>query len=245
METNKLLAFAVDAAVSGGKILLNQKSSVVKCDLGHDIKLQADTDSEHKIISILQNTGINILSEEFGYIEQDSKSSLRWIIDPLDGSLNYVRHIPIFCISIALWNNDEPVFGVIYDYVHDSLYKGVVGENATLNNKLIHVSDIQLKSKAILATGFPVYSSFDNTTLTHFVSDFQSYKKVRLFGSAAFSLVMVAQGSVDAYYENNIAWWDVAAGIAIVLAAGGKVNFKFTDREKNLLNVVATNVNLK
>ena len=245
METNKLLAFAVDAAVSAGKILLTQRSSVVKSDLGHDIKLQADTDSEHKIFTILQNTGINILSEEYGYFEQDSKSGLRWIIDPLDGSLNYVRHIPIFCISIALWNDDEPVFGVIYDYVHDYLFEGVVGENATLNNKLIHVSDIQLKSKAILATGFPVYSSFDTTTLTHFVSDIQSYKKVRLFGSAAFSLAMVAQGSVDAYQENNIAWWDVAAGIAIVLAAGGKVHFKFTDRDKSLLNVIATNVNLK
>jgi len=245
MEINKLLSLAVNVAVSSGKILAEEKKSKIIFETGHDIKLQADKDSEQRIFEILKSTGLNILSEEAGYIEQNSNNLFCWIVDPLDGSLNYVRQIPLSCISIALWDGDKPLFGVVYDYVHDSLYKGIVGEYATLNDIPIRVSEIKSQNKAIIATGFPVYSSFDDITLINFVRTLQNYKKIRLFGTAAFSMMMLAKGSVEAYQENNIAWWDVAAGIAIVLAAGGKVNFEFTNRQKYLLNVLATNENLE
>ena len=162
-------------------------------------------------------------------------------MDPLDGSLNYSREIPLNCISIALWKGDQPVLGVIYDYNHDSLLKGIVGEGAYLNDESIKVSDIDDKSKSIITTGFPVYTSFEDASLLDFIKTIQSYKKVRLLGSAALSLSLVAKGSVEAYTESNIAFWDVAAGIALVKAAGGFTDYSFTNREKYLMNVFVSN----
>jgi fructose-1,6-bisphosphatase/inositol monophosphatase family enzyme len=121
------------------------------------------------------------------------------------------------------------------------MYKGIVGQAAYRNDAGIRVSCVTERSQSVIATGFPVYSSFDTESLGSFIKQLQSYKKVRLFGSAAFSMMMLAQGSVEAYRENNIAWWDVAAGIAIVLAAGGEVEYNFTNREKHLMHVFASN----
>jgi myo-inositol-1(or 4)-monophosphatase len=238
---NILLETAIEAAYAAGTILSAQTEAVVNNDTGHDIKLQADKDAEKIILNQLQHTGINILSEEIGFVKNNLDTSLCWIIDPLDGSLNYARDIPLYCISIALWDRDKPVFGVVYDYVHNSLYKGVIGQGAFLNDVEINVSHIAQRSQSVIATGFPVYSSFDTETLSSFIQYLQSYKKVRLFGSAAFSMMMVAKGAVDAYREDNIAWWDVAAGIAITLAAGGYVEYDFTDRKKHLMRVLAVN----
>ncbi|GHU63250.1 inositol phosphatase [Bacteroidia bacterium] len=235
------LSIAIEAATAAGNFLSVSDDIVINSSVGHDIKLQKDKDSEKIILDILQKSSLNILSEECGYIENNSDSDLCWVIDPLDGSLNYSRNIPLFCVSIALWKGKKPVLGVVFDFMRNKLYKGVVGHGAWCNEQPIEVSTVSQKSSAIIATGFPVYSSFATETLLAFVKDLQNYKKVRLFGSAAFSMMMVAQGSVEAYQENNIAWWDVAAGIAIVLAAGGCVKYDFSDINKNLMNVFAVN----
>jgi myo-inositol-1(or 4)-monophosphatase len=240
-NVDTLLKIAIESAVNAGLFLSAQRDMSIQSEIGHDIKLKADKESERIILEMLQSTGINILSEEIGFIKNETKSSLCWIIDPLDGSLNYARHIPLYCVSIALWDGNKPVLGVIYDFVHGNLYKGIVGEKAFLNDEKISVSDITQRSKAIMATGFPVYSSFDTDALSNLVKHLQSYKKVRLFGSAAFSMMMVARGATEAYQENDIAWWDVAAGIAIVLAAGGYVEYEFTDEDKHLMRVFAYN----
>jgi myo-inositol-1(or 4)-monophosphatase len=238
---SELLNVAIKAALFSGSILFDHHQACVNSSHGKDIKLEADVESENRVFEILKQTEINILSEEAGYIEHNKNSDLFWIVDPLDGSLNYSRNIPLNCISIALWKKNEPIFGIIYDYNHNSIYRGVVGEGAYLNDKEIVVSDIVEKSKAIITTGFPVYTSFDDESLINFIKTIQDYKKVRLLGSAALSLSFVAAGYVEAYAENNIAIWDVAAGIALVLAAGGKVNFSFSTRNRNLLNVFASN----
>lgn len=238
---HELLEIAIKAAIESGKILLEHKQTEINSAVGKDIKLQADLESEKIVFDILQQTRINILSEEAGYIENDNKSDLCWVVDPLDGSLNYSREIPLNCISIALWKGDQPVLGVIYDYNHDSLLKGIVGEGAYLNDESIEVSDIDDKSKSIITTGFPVYTSFEDASLLDFIKTIQSYKKVRLLGSAALSLSLVAKGSVEAYTESNIAFWDVAAGIALVKAAGGVTDYSFTNRERYLMNVFSTN----
>ena len=244
---NGLVKTAIQAALKSGEYLMKHSGvdTQINNSEGKDIKLKSDLESEKIIFTSLMETGIDILSEEAGYIKlNDQDDEILWIVDPLDGSLNYSREIPIYCISIGLWVGNKPVFGVIYDYVHDLLYKGIVGKGAFLNETPIKVSEINSQDNSILATGFPVYSSFDDLTLMNQIRNFQNYKKVRLFGSAAFSMMMVARGSVEVYKENNIAWWDVAAGIAIVIAAGGEVNFEFTNHEKSLLNVLATNSNL-
>lgn len=236
-----LLNKAIEAALLSGTNLLDHQQKKVNSSEGKDIKLQADVDSEKILFDILKQTNINILSEEAGFIELNRQSDLCWIVDPLDGSLNYSRNIPLNCISIALWERNKPLMGVIYDYNHSNLYKGVIGEGAYLNDKKIEVSNIAEKTKSIITTGFPVYTSFEDKNLIDFIKIIQDYKKVRLLGSAALSLSMVATGSVEAYSEKNIALWDVAAGIAIVLAAGGKAEYEYSNPNKNLLNVLVTN----
>lgn len=240
LKLRAYLQLAVEAAYCAGKMLAEKKGSLIEKEDGHDIKLMADKESEQLIFDKLEASAINILSEERGVCKKND-DPLWWIVDPLDGSLNYQRHLPLCCISIALWKGDDPVFGVVYDFNRDRLYTGIVGEGAYLDGNRINVSYIEEKSKAIIATGFPVYMKFDDKVLSDFVRKLQDYKKVRLFGSAALSCMMVAQGSVEVYSESNIALWDVAAGIAIIMAAGGRCIYTFTDRERYLLDVFAAN----
>jgi len=193
---------------------------------GRDIKLQADFAAEQSIIDYLKaNSSYPILSEESGWDGED-EAGYKWIVDPLDGTLNFSRRVPLSCVSVALWRGDTPVIGVVYDFIHDQLYSGIVGMGAWLNERPIAVSKISSTSNAILATGFPVFRDFGSKAVSEFVGRIQQYKKVRLFGSAAMSLALVASGSVDAYREDGIMLWDVAAGIAIVKAAGGVADFE-------------------
>jgi myo-inositol-1(or 4)-monophosphatase len=156
-------------------------------------------------------------------------------VDPLDGSLNFSRDIPLFCISIALWKEMRPLLGVVYDCNHDEMFTGLVSEGAWLNGTPIQVTNTVKKSEAVLCTGFPVSTDFSENALLTFVRSIQAYKKVRLLGSAALSLAYVASGRADIYNENDIAIWDVAAGISIVEAAGGVVNFRQSEVENRLI----------
>lgn len=243
----KYLNIAQKAILKAGKILKNDFNSTIKVNssIGKDIKLQSDLDSEKIILDILSaQSDIPILSEEFGYLEKKAQNNYRWIIDPLDGTLNYSRSIFINCISIGLWEGNKPILGVIYDFIHDSIFTGIVGESAKLNGEVIFTSNITSKKDAILCTGFPVYSNFSTENLSNFVSEIQDFKKVRLLGSAALSLSLVAKGCVEAYKENDIAIWDVAAGIPIIMAAGGVCEIS-AGKSENLLNVYAYNGKLK
>ena len=214
----------------------------VEQDLARDVKIRADRELDAVIVSqLLTETPYPVLSEESGYLGRRKDSSkYRWIVDPLDGSLNFSRGIPINCISIALWEGMEPKLGVVYDFNRGELFSGVVGEGAWLNGKAIRVSEIREKSSAVLCTGFPVATDFSKTAILDFVEQIRVYKKIRLFGSAALSLAYVACGRADAYIENDIKIWDVAAGIAIVKGSGGVVRYAQTSSE-NILRVQATN----
>jgi fructose-1,6-bisphosphatase/inositol monophosphatase family enzyme len=174
--------------------------------------------------SINSRSSFNIISEELDenlMLEND----YNWILDPLDGSFNYLRGIPMYCISLALWKGFEPVLGVIYDLTNDDIYHGIIGGGAFKNDVKIMVSKISSYSDAVLCTGFPVNFSYTENKIIEFADNVKKYKKIRLFGSAALSLSFVASGITDAYMEENIMIWDVAAGIAIVKAAGGNVIF--------------------
>jgi len=239
----KNLTIAIQAAKEAGHKLKKEFDTTVKINssIGRDIKLQSDLDSEEIIIDILNNESeISILSEELGFFEKSNEDNYQWIVDPLDGSLNYSRSIFINCVSIGLWKGRSPVLGVIYDFIHDELLTGVVGETATLNGLPVTTSDIIKKDSSVICTGFPVHSDFSEEALNKFILEVQNFKKVRLLGSAAISLSLVARGSVEAYKEDNIAIWDVAAGIPIVLAAGGKCIYS-KGKSENLLNVFASN----
>ena len=230
-----LLNIAKKAALEAAVLIKNSKKNiVVNKSEGKDIKLQTDLDSENIVVQYLRkHSDYDILSEEYGFIQGTSTSNLKWILDPLDGSLNFYRDLPLSCISVALWEGGIPKLGVIYNFNSNLLYAGIVGSGAWCNEIPIRVSNINKKSDSIICSGFPVYSSFDDESLSNFISEIQEFK-VRPLGSAALSLAFVASGSVEVYKENNIAIWDVAAGLAIVKAAGGKINFHF---EKNIGNV--------
>ncbi len=241
----ELLKIAINVAKEAGGILLKEylnREILINSESGRDIKLQSDINSEKYISTMLYNkTKFSILSEEFGIKKGSSSDNYLWIIDPLDGSLNFSRGIDVFCISIGLWQDDSPVLGVIYDFLHQNIFYGIVGKGAFKNDVPIKVSTITSKDKSMLLTGFPVYRSFDSESLLKFIQNVTNYKKVRLLGSAAISLTYIATGSAEAYTEERIAFWDVAAGIALVLAAGGKCNYSFHKDNPNLLDVFAHN----
>lgn len=208
--------FAKSIAKNVGVFLASQNTKQINSLEGRDIKLQLDTTSEEKIISSLQSQFDHpILSEESGMNGQTTLNQPYWIIDPIDGTMNYSRNCPLACVSIALWVNSDPLFGIVYDFNRDELFSGIVGEGAWLNEIPIQPSGVQEKSSAILATGFPTYLELSQENLAEFISKVTEYKKIRMFGTAALSLCYVACGRVDSYMEKNIKLWDVAAGVAI------------------------------
>lgn len=229
-EISQFLALAKETALQAGEFLLGDDRNIRKInkESPRDVKIEADIQSEKIIIDLLtKNSNFSILSEEKGMIERGSTDYI-WVVDPVDGSLNYSRQIPLSCISIGLWKGDESLLGVIYDFNRSELFSGISGAGAWLNDVPIHVSQTDTKEKSVLLTGFPVKTDFSAARINRFVKDIQSYQKVRLLGSAALSIAYVASGRAEAYYEENIMWWDIAGGIPLVLGAGGKLKMKKT-----------------
>ncbi len=240
--SDKHCSFASKAARSAGDILKKsfESKTTALSSSSRDIKTQADLDANHAIVSILRETDIPILSEEFTAIDANPSVDTCWIVDPLDGTVNFFRGSPLCCTSIGLWSKGRPIFGVVYNFLTSELYTGGPRFPTTCNGLSIAVSEITKSEEAIMATGFPNGREFDSPSLRNFVSQIQSFRKVRLLGSAALSLAWLAQGKLDAYYEEDIYLWDIAAGLPIVLGAGGEVAFSGIDLESMRLTVTAT-----
>lgn len=220
------LKLAKEAAGKAGDILKKKGKMEIDSEIGKDIKLNSDRMSEKVIVDILKETKYPILSEEMGLLEGNDKEYL-WIIDPLDGSANYWKGMSeLCCTSIALWKNGRPMLGVINRFFVGELYYGVVGMGAWKNECKITTSDTAYPSKAVLATGFPVYRDYSENGLKGFIRDIQNFKKVRMLGAAAVMGAFVAEGKIDAYMEDEIMLWDIAASSALVLAAGGVAEIK-------------------
>jgi myo-inositol-1(or 4)-monophosphatase len=208
----------------------------------HDVKIAADRLSETLILEALQGgSPFAALSEEAGHVAGSEPAGPVWVVDPLDGSLNYHRGIPPAGVSIALCRGEEPLLGVIFDFTRNELFSGIPGRSATLNRSPIRVSGTARFSDAVLGTGFPSYADYSDEALMTFVRQVQRYRKVRSLGSAALMLAYVANGRLDAYHETGIKLWDVAAGVAIVRAAGGAVTVSAGRDPTRNLEVVATN----
>jgi len=189
--------------------------------LDRDLKLDGDQALDRFIAARLEGgSPFPMMSEERAGAALRA-GTRHWIVDPLDGSVNFARGIPLSCISIALWRGRAPLLGVIYDVHRMERFSGIVGQGAWLDGRPIRVGAAGAPRDAVLCTGFPVGRDFSTESLASFVRHIQRYQKVRLLGSAALSLAYVACGRADAYEEERIALWDVAAGIAIVRAAGG------------------------
>lgn len=235
------ISLAKRAALKAGEILSASFESKTEALISNsrDIKTQADLDSHHAIKSILAETGIPVLSEESEDRNADPTKDPCWIIDPLDGTVNFFRGSHLCCTSIGYWSGGVPVFGIVYDFLAEELCSGGPGFPTTCNDHAVVVSGITKSNEAIIATGFPNSRNFNDGPLKAFLSQIQSFRKVRLLGSAALSLAWLAQGKLDAYSEEDIYLWDVAAGLPLVLGAGGNATFSSIDLQSMRLNVTA------
>lgn len=230
-EINGLLDLSKSIATRAGLRLLDSLSqdhkSYVHClNYPREIKALADTVLENDILQALAPAGLSILSEESGYIPGQQESKYWFIVDPLDGTFNFVKGLGPSAVSIALWEDQKPIFGVIYSLMERQLIWGGGGMGSYCDGQSISVSDTAIKSHASICTGFPVrLDTANDIAMQNFWRMVSSYAKVRMLGAAAVSLVNVAKGSADVYSEENIMLWDVAAGLAIVEGAGGSIHF--------------------
>jgi myo-inositol-1(or 4)-monophosphatase len=177
--------------------------------------------------------GLKKVLPESGFITEEKTTTIvgeryNWIIDPLDGTTNFIHGLPAYSVSIALKEYDELVAGVVYEINQDECFYAWKGAPAYLNGKEIHVSKNATVSTSLIATGFPYYDfSKQAQYIELFTELMKSSHGLRRIGSAAVDLVYTACGRFDAFYEYNLNAWDVAAGIVIVKQAGGDiVNFK-------------------
>ena len=224
LDLHQQIEIAKNAAKEAGKVLLNEKDSLNQSIFSSDkdIKLKADIEAENIIKSILEKeSSFPILAEESGKSKEHLDETF-WVVDPLDGTANYARDIPLCCVSIALMHKMNPVLGVIYDFNNSDLYEGHLDGEAKLNEIAIKVSDTTLPSEGILVTGLPNNTDYSDQALLGMVKDFQKWRKVRMIGSAAIASCYVASAKADVYKEFGTYIWDVAAGAAIVNASGGR-----------------------
>jgi myo-inositol-1(or 4)-monophosphatase len=184
-----------------------------------------DKECERKIVKALEKLvpGAGFITEE-GTVEQSKNQEYNWVIDPLDGTTNFLHGLPLYAISIGLVRNNHPVLGVVYNVVPDECFHAIQGGKAYLNNEEIKVSAIDQISESLLATGFPYYHLDKSEEYLEIIKDFLAKTHgIRRLGSAAIDLAFVACGRLEGFFEYNLNPWDVAAGVFIVQQAGGRV----------------------
>jgi myo-inositol-1(or 4)-monophosphatase len=225
----ELCLFVCDLARSTGKLIARDREtfdpSKIEIKGLHDLVSYVDKRSEKRIITALQK-----LLPDSGFIAEEGTSikhgeRFNWIIDPLDGTTNFIQGVPVYAVSIGLKEYDELVVGVVYEVGRDECFYAWKDGGAYLNNEAIHVSNRTNINYALLATGFP-YNDFSK--LDGYI-EFLKWTMinacgVRRLGSAATDLVYVACGRFDAFWEYDLKPWDVAAGIVIVREAGGTIS---------------------
>lgn len=209
----------------------------------NDLVSYVDKTAEEKIVSALQK-----VLPEAGFVTEEKTINkvgerYNWIIDPLDGTTNFIHGLPVFSVSIALQEYDELVLGVVYEINQDECFYAWKGSPAYLNGKVIKASDTPTIDKSLLATGFPYYDfTKQDAYINLFTELMRSCHGLRRLGSAAVDLAYTACGRFDAFYEYNLNPWDVAAGIIIVKQAGGQVvNFKGGEEVLQSRELLATN----
>ena len=234
---------ARSAALEAGAFLREHFGSELNVNAleKHDIKLELDVQTQELITQRLLGTfPDHALYGEEG-IAGNPASDFQWIVDPIDGTVNYFYSIPHFCISIALREKKTLLVGVIYDPMRDEMWAVERGGEATLNGKPIHVSGRTELSEAVLSVGFSKTGTTINAGLPMLEKMVHRARKCRLMGSAALDMAYISCGRLDAYIEQGISLWDVAAGILLIEAAGGKVEMNPRPDNKDKYSIVASN----
>lgn len=235
-----------DAVMAGATEIsrfFNQPFTISNKEGRNNLVTEADHASEKAIIEVIKKKYPDhfILTEESGELPQNS--DYKWIVDPVDGTINFAHGIPINCVSIGLEYKGEIVMGMVYNPHLKELFFAEKGKGATLNDKPILVSSETDAMKSCLATGFPyVYINTPNGPLQVFERFIREGVPVRRLGSAAIDLCWVACGRFDGFYEHKLEAWDSAAGSLIVKEAGGKVtDFTGNDFSVYQHRILATN----
>jgi myo-inositol-1(or 4)-monophosphatase len=212
-----------------------------------DFVSSADKRTEKILIEELQKAHpeYGIITEESGYINK-SNTNNRYIIDPIDGTLNFLNGIPQFAISIGYEENNEIKCGVIFNPIMNEMFCAEKGNGAYLNNSRIRVSKQKKIKNALIVTGGPKGASkIKDKIFSEYISVSKNVSNVRKFGSAALDIAYVACGRFDGYWQRELNYWDIAAGIIILKEAGGSVDF-FEEQANYPLkkNILATNFNI-
>jgi myo-inositol-1(or 4)-monophosphatase len=235
ISQNKALAAAVKAARAAGKIMRDNwhRPKRVNSAEAHDIKLELDVRCQKLITKILFAAfpKISLLGEEGD--SGDARAEYRWVVDPIDGTVNYFFGMPHAAVSIALQSKlktKNPKFktlvGVIYDPFTDELWTATLGGKTKLNGRIVRVSKRGKVGEAVVAMGFSKSKENLEKSLPHLVSLSRRAKKIRIMGSAALELAYVACGRLDVYVERTINLWDIAAGGLMVECSGGEMFLK-------------------
>jgi myo-inositol-1(or 4)-monophosphatase len=239
----KTLFSAIEVGAEQLTKYFNGNFTISSKDSLNDLVTEADHASEKAIFKIIQQNHPDhfILSEETGSIP--TNSNIKWIIDPIDGTINFANGIPICCVSIGVEEDGEMLMGAVYNPFMKELFFAEKGKGATLNDQPIHVSDKDNLLTSCLVTGFPYqYLDSENGPLQIFEKLIRKAIPVRRLGSAALDLCWTAAGRFDGFYEHKLQAWDSAAGFLIVQEAGGVV----TDLKGDKYNpyqpgIIATN----
>ncbi|MCW8829901.1 MAG: inositol monophosphatase [Gammaproteobacteria bacterium] len=236
---------AVRAARAAGDIIVRSMDKIdhlkIATKRNNDFVTEVDRKAEEAIIDILRQSypEYGILAEESGL--QGEGAEFQWIIDPLDGTTNYLHGFPQFSVSIALTQKDRIIAGVIYDPMSQELFTASKGDGAQLNGKKLRVSgQVGLKG-ALLSTGFPYHDqSYLDTYLKTMKQMMAPAAGIRRPGSAALDLAWLAAGRTDGFWEFNLNAWDIAAGILLVREAGGIItDFAGGDRYLETGDIIA------
>jgi myo-inositol-1(or 4)-monophosphatase len=235
--------------------LAKKAGDYLKENLGSDLDVQfkgrinpvtrVDRGSQDIIFSAIEKEfpDHSVVAEE--NLNKDTGSEYTWYVDPLDGTVNYVHGIPIFCVSIGLFKGGQPFMGVCYNPLSGELFSSEQGRGAFMNGRQIRVSNTSRLIDALVVTGFPYKKDTLDDSLARFRRILSEAQGIRRLGSAALDLCYVARGSFDAFWEVGLSSWDIAAGVAIVLEAGGAVT-GFRDEPIDLGggNILAANAEL-
>jgi myo-inositol-1(or 4)-monophosphatase len=240
---------AEKAARAAGKLLRKNfgRPQRVNAVAAHDIKLQIDIQTQELITKLLlKEFPKHALYGEEGIVG-DQSSEHQWIVDPLDGTVNYFYGIPHFCVSIALRLRNEVMVGIIYDPIRREMWKGQKGEISKLNGDSVHVSDRADLAEAVVSVGLAKTGETINANFPLLQQMIHRVRKCRVLGSAALDMAYVACGRLDAYIEQGISLWDIAAGWLLVENAGGTVDLRPREDMKDKYSIVASNgvINLK
>lgn len=226
-NSNDFLTVAIKAARLAGDVILNSIGGLTKDDIkqkqASDFVTKVDIESENVIIRTIRESFPHhaILAEESSK-DNKERDGFQWIIDPLDGTTNYIHGYPAFSVSIALAFKGEVIAGVIFDPLRNELFTAEKGKGAFLNNNPIGVSDVSALKDSLISTGFPVrQKDIIDRYLMLFKNLFYKVRDIRRAGSAAIDLAYLASGRCDGFFEIGLGPWDIAAGSIIIKEAGG------------------------